>query len=175
METSLSVADKEKIIELKVKEYEAERDRLPINQRRYCFSVTGPAFMRLIRDSWASDMPYYALQQLCIEGLVQTDSDGKEVSRMTLQTAIDLATGKKMLIGDSRLDTLPGAIEIVDDDGRFKDEYETYSLEEMVERIERYYVKDANYRSGLVRILNLLKDELEPDRDDDPIMITDKP
>lgn len=165
----LTTAEKEKIIELKVQKYKEEQEKIPINKRRFCFSVTGPALTRLIRDSWASDTPIHALQKLCIEGLMQTNEEGEIVSRMSLETAVELATGKKMFIGDSRIDSLPGGIEIVDDDGRYNKEYENYSVEEMIDRLEKNYISDSNYRSGLVRILNMLKNEIT--NQEDPIML----
>lgn len=164
---TLSVAEKEKIIELKVKQYKEEQEKLPFNQRKFSFSTNGEAMTRLIRDAWSSDMPIYSIQKLCIESLIGEDKDNR---RMKLDLAVKLVTGKMMLIGDSRIDSYPGGIELVDDDGRYNEDYENYSVETMIERIESYYIKDANYRAVLVRVLNMLKNDIEDE--DDPIQLT---
>ena len=80
-EKTLTIAQKEKIIEQRVKEHEKDPNR------RICFYVKGDGYTRLVRDAWASDMPIHALQKLCVEGL-----------SMPLELGIKIVTGKAMLI-----------------------------------------------------------------------------
>lgn len=130
----LTIEETEKIIEIKVEQWKKD------NPNKHVFYFKGEGFTSLMRDLWSSDLAIKALQNF------GTDNG------IPLETAIEMVTGKKMAIGDSRVEML-----VVDDDGRFKNSnYDHYSVEEMIARHEKYFVEHSNYRAELVRYLNLL-------------------
>jgi len=109
---------------------------------RVFFYIDGAAATRLLRDSWQSDN---------VENAIKT---GVEGFGMDQQTAIDICTGKMMLIGDSRIESYPGGLEGVPDDGRFEDRQLT--VEEMVPRLEEIFVTSTAFANAIKRDYDLL-------------------
>lgn len=143
----MTTAEKEQIIDEKVEKFKQaqkiEHDRLlaegkPISVH---FIVTGPNYTALMRDGWDSEMPIYAVQKLGVEGM-----------HLDLQEAIDVCTGKLMIIGDSRIEN---SFELVEDDGRF--DFQHWSVEEVIQRREKKFIENSNTRAAYIRILTALE------------------
>ena len=105
--------------------------------RSLSFYTTGEGMTNLIRDSWVSDKPKHALT-LCREGM-----------GMTTEQALEVITGKKKLIGDTREGD--GTLDWTDDDTKEVCGIEL-GLDVMVGRIERKYV-------GIQEHINLINSE----------------
>ena len=88
------------------------------------FTVTGEGMTTQIRDSWVSDTPKHALK-ICQEGL-----------GMTTEQALEVITGKKKLIGDTRVDD---GLDW-DDDNTTEVSGIKLDVETMISRLEKKYI-----------------------------------
>ncbi len=146
----LSILETEKVIEAKVEQWKKD------NPNKHVFYFKGEGYTSLMRDFWSSDLAIKALEHMGV------------ANGIPVELAIDMVTGKKMAIGDSRVEML-----VVDDDGRFKDNhYDHYTIEEMIARHEKYFVNHSNYRAEFVRYLNLLTSKEIKD-DDEVVLVED--
>lgn len=148
--TELTIPELEKIIEAKAEQWKKD------NPNKHVFYFKGEGFTNLMRDFWSSDLAIKALQNFGID------------NGIPLEVAIEMVTGKKMAIGDSRVEML-----VVDDDGRFKDShYSYYTVEEMIARHEKYFIEYSNVRAEFIRYLNLLTSKEIKD-DDEVVLVQD--
>ena len=131
-----TLEEKERIIAEKVAAFKWPKDG------RVFFYIDGAAATRLLRDSWQSDNVEHAIKT------------GVEGFGMNPQNVIDICTGKMMLIGDSRIESYPGGIEGVDEDGRFGDK--PTQTDEMIERLEHVYLTNMAHANANRRDYDLL-------------------
>ena len=73
---------------------------------------------------------------------------------MSIEQVIDICTGKMMVIGDSRIESYPGGLEGVPDDGRFEDRQLT--VEELIPRLEEIFVTSTAFANAIKRDYDLL-------------------
>jgi hypothetical protein len=132
---TLSLSEKEAIIAKKVAEFEWPKGKV-------FFYIDGGGTTRTLRDMWASDKPAHAIKT------------GVEGFGMDAKTVIDICTGKMMVIGDSRIDSYPGGLEGVEDDGRFEDS--PISVEDMVARLEDIFLSNTARANAAQRDYDIL-------------------
>jgi hypothetical protein len=68
----------------------AKKDKTPLGKGKLCFFILGENTTELIRDSWVSDTPKHALELAKSCG-------------MDTEQALLVITGKKKLVGDTRV------------------------------------------------------------------------
>jgi hypothetical protein len=147
MAKELSIIETEKNILQQVEQWKKD------NPNKHVFYLQGEGFTNLMRDFWESDLAHKALHHMGV------------VNGIPLDVAIKIVTGEMMAIGDSRVEML-----VVEDDGRFKDSYNNYTIEQMIARHEKYFINHSNYRAELVRYINLLTNK-EIENDDAVVLI----
>lgn len=132
---TLSLSEKEAIIAKKVAAFKWPKGKV-------FFYIDGGGTTRTLRDMWASDKPANAIKT------------GVEGFGMDAKTVIDICTGKMMVIGDSRIDSYPGGLEGVEDDGRFEDS--PISVEDMVARLEDIFLNNTARANAAQRDYDIL-------------------
>lgn len=132
---SLSLEEKERIIAEKVAAFKWPTGRV-------FFYIDGGGTTRTLRDFWCSDK------------VAHTIKTGVEGFGMDKDTVIKICTGKMMVIGDSRIESYPGGLEGVDDDGRFGEV--PPSIEEMVTRLEKIFVESTAKANAAKRDYDIL-------------------
>jgi len=134
-EQEYTLEEKEKIIAEKVEAFEFPEGKL-------FFYMGGDGATRIMRDFWNSDLVSQAIKF------------GTEGLGMDEETALEMCTGKMMLIGDSRIESYPGGIEGVKDDGRFGDDL--VPVTKMVVRLERMFISSTALATSIRRDLEYL-------------------
>jgi hypothetical protein len=120
--------------------------KTPLGKGTYNFWTTGEGMTDLIRDAWISDTPKHALK-ICKDSL-----------GMTTEQALEVITGKKKLIGDTREGD--GTLDWADDNTTQVSGIEL-SVEVMVTRLENKYIDASEainlFNNGAERIVDKIR------------------